>query len=233
VRDVADHESAEYRQRPYTPPSGAAEILLIRHGASEPARPGHPFPLVDGQGDPGLAPEGREQARQLADRLAKERIDAIYVTTLRRTAQTAEPLAGRLRLDIKVEPGLREVHLGEWEGGHFRVNVARNHPIAQRLFAEQRWDVIPGGESAEALESRIRDSLNGLAASHPGGRLAVFTHGGVIGQAMATATGSRPFAFLTADNCSISRLIVQNDRWLIRGFNDIAHLPHSAPQPLT
>ena len=49
--------------------------------------------LLDGQGDPALAPEGRVQAEKVCARLAHERIDAIYVTTLRRTAQTAERLA--------------------------------------------------------------------------------------------------------------------------------------------
>lgn len=52
----------------------------------------------------------------------------------------------------------------------------------------------------------------------------MFTHGGVIGQVMALATGSRPLAFLGADNGSISRIVVTADRWIVRGFNDAAHL---------
>jgi probable phosphoglycerate mutase len=46
----------------------------------------------------------------------------------------------------------------------------------------------------------------------------------VIAQILAQASGSRPFAFLSADNASISRLIVTPERWFIRGFNDVAHL---------
>ncbi|MFI0355612.1 histidine phosphatase family protein [Actinomadura sp. 9N407] len=226
-------EATEYRQTPYEAPTGAAELLLIRHGASEPARPGVPFPLVDGQGDPDLAPEGREQAERLAERLGKERIDAVYATTLRRTVRTAEPLARRLGLDVQVEAGMREVHLGEWEGGLFRKKVAEADPIAQRMWEEERWDVIPGAEAGASLEARIRESIDRLAAAHAGGRVAVFSHGGVIGQALAMATRSRPFAFLTPDNCSISRVVVLDGHWSIRGFNDIAHLPHGAPQPLT
>jgi Histidine phosphatase superfamily (branch 1) len=63
-----------------------------------------------------------------------------------------------------------------------------------------------------------------LAAAHPGQRLAVFTHGGVIGQMLALASGSRPFAFIGADNGSLSHLVVHGDEWIIRGFNDTAHL---------
>ena len=118
-------EPVEYGQKRYSPPEGAADILLIRHGSSAPARPGKPFPFTDGHGDPDLAPEGVEQAERLGERLGGEHFDAIYVTTLRRTAQTAEPLARRLGLTPEVEPGLREVNLGEWEAGLFRTERSR------------------------------------------------------------------------------------------------------------
>src|SRR6185436_5384145 len=78
-------EPQGFRQMRFTKPPGSTELLLIRHGESEPVVPGRPFPRVDGHGDPELAPEGRVQAEQIADRLAGHPIDAIYVTTLRRT----------------------------------------------------------------------------------------------------------------------------------------------------
>lgn len=214
----------EYRQSRFSVPAGAADVLLVRHGESAPARPDRPFPLVGGQGDPELAPQGREHAERVAQRLADAGLDAIYVTTLRRTVQTAAPLAARLGLTPQVEPDLREVHLGEWEGGLFRQKVAANDPVIHRMHAEQRWDVIPGAESAEALSTRVRGAIERLALAHPDQRIAVFTHGGVIGQVMALATGSRPLAFLGADNGSISRIVVTADRWIVRGFNDAAHL---------
>jgi len=200
------------------------DLLLIRHGQSEAYVEGRPFPLIDGHGDPPLSALGRDQAGKVADRLAGAGIDAIYVTTLCRTAQTAAPLVERLGLAPVVEPGLREVHLGEWEGGLYRKMVAEFHPIAQRMFAEERWDVIPGAESLVSFDGRVRAAIGRLAAAHPSQRVAVFTHGGVIGQALALASGSRPFAFNTADNASISRLIVTADRWFVRSFNDTAHL---------
>ncbi|MBX3315210.1 MAG: histidine phosphatase family protein, partial [Actinobacteria bacterium] len=108
------------RQARFRRPPGATDVILVRHGESEPAVEGVPFPLVDGHGDPALSPEGIEQAALVADRLQHERLDAVYVTTLRRTAQTAAPLLERIGLDARVEADLREVHLGEWEGGQFR-----------------------------------------------------------------------------------------------------------------
>ncbi|MBF8191477.1 histidine phosphatase family protein [Nonomuraea sp. K274] len=216
--------AGEYRQSRFRTPPGATEVLLVRHGESEPAHPDRPFPLVDGQGDPGLAPEGREQAERVGLRLATEPIDAIYVSTLRRTSQTAAPLAARVGLTPVVEPALREVHLGEWEGGLFRRMVAEGHPTARRMSAEERWDVIPGAEPAAAFSDRVRKALGNLAAAHPDQRLVVVAHGGVIAEALAAATGSRPFAFLGADNASVSHLVLTDTRWILRRFNDTAHL---------
>jgi probable phosphoglycerate mutase len=222
--EPADVAAGEVRQFRFVRPPGAASLLLIRHGESAPARPDSPFSLVDGQGDPELSPTGREQAQRVADRLAGEPISAIYVTTLRRTVETATPLAERLGIVAGVEAELREVHLGEWEGGLFRLRVAEGHPIAKQLVAEERWDVIPGAESAEEFASRVRNSLVRLGERHHDQTVAVFTHGGVIGQALALAGASRPFAFSGADNGSISHLVITADRWLIRTFNDVAHL---------
>jgi 2,3-bisphosphoglycerate-dependent phosphoglycerate mutase len=213
-----------YRQHRFTPPPGATELLLIRHGESQPALPEQPFPLTDGRADPELAPEGVEQAQRVASRLAGQHIDAIYVTSLRRTAQTAEPLARRLGLLPKVERQLREVGLGEWEGGLYRRRMAENGPLVQRMLADERWDVIPGAEPAQEFADRVRGAIERLAAGHPGQRLAVFTHGGVIGQILALASGARLFAFVGADNGSVSHLVVNGTQWVVRGFNDTAHL---------
>jgi 2,3-bisphosphoglycerate-dependent phosphoglycerate mutase len=199
-------------------------VLLVRHGASEAYLDGNLFPLVGGHGDPPLSAEGKEQAERVCARLAATGVDAVYVSNLRRTEETAAPLAGRLGLQLQVEADLREVYLGEWEGGLFRKMVAEGHPIALRMAAEERWDVIPGAESTTELGDRVRGAIERLAAAHQGERVAAFTHGGVIGQALALASGSRPFAFLGAENTSISRLVVSGDRWIVRGFNDTAHL---------
>jgi 2,3-bisphosphoglycerate-dependent phosphoglycerate mutase len=217
-------EPASFPQQRFQPPPEATEIVLVRHGQSQPYIDGEPFELVDGHGDPPLSPHGAEQAQRACARLASAGVDAIYATTLRRTAQTAAPLAAGLGLEIQVEPGLREVYLGEWEGGLLRKMVASGHPISLRMRVEERWDVIPGAEPAAAFAGRVNGAIRRLAASHPGQRVAAFTHGGVIGQALALASGSRPFAFIGADNGSISRLVITPERWILRSYNDTAHL---------
>lgn len=219
----------EMRQIRFARPPGGTDILLVRHGESAVARPDAPFALVDGQGDPELHPAGRAQAQALADRLEGESIAAIYVSTLQRTAQTAAPLAARLGLVPVVDADLREVHLGEWEGGLLRARVAEGHPLLARVHAEQRWDVIPGAEPAEAFRARVDAALKRVAAAHPDGLAVVVSHGGVIGEALARATGSARLAFAAADNASISHLVSSPDGSAVRRFNDTTHLgPHFA-----
>jgi probable phosphoglycerate mutase len=217
-------EPRVFRQSRFTTPPGGCELVLVRHGESEPLVEGTAFPLVDGHGDPALAPEGRAQAELVGERLSTEPIAAIYVTTLRRTHETAAPLAARLGLTPIVEADLREVHLGDWEGELFRQKVADGDPIVIQMFTEQRWDAIPGAEKADVFGARVKAGIDRIAAAHPDQRVAVVVHGGVIGEVLAQATGSRPWAFVGADNASISRLVVTPDRWVLRGFNDTVHL---------
>ena len=215
-----------YHQRQFVLPEGATEVIFVRHGASAPALPGQPFPLLDGHGDPPLAPEGVAQAEAVAQHLARENLSALFVTTLQRTHQTVAPLAERTGLQPAIVPDLREVSLGEWEGGEFRIRMAEGDPIALRAVAEERWEVIPGAETMESLAQRVRAGIQAIVA-HAGAdvRVAAIVHGGVIGEICQQATGSRPFAFVHSDNTSISRIVVLADgRWLLRTFNDTAHL---------
>jgi probable phosphoglycerate mutase len=182
------------------------------------------FELADGHGDPPLAPEGREQAEQVGARLATEHIDAIYVTSLRRTVETAAPLCERLGMTPIVEPDLREVFLGEWEGGLLRQKMRDGDPLALKAAQEQRWDVIPGGEPSEDFAARVRGSIERIHAKHPDQRVVAVAHGGTIGEALRQATDSRPWAFVGADNGSISHLVVIGDRWLLRRYNDTTHM---------
>ncbi len=216
----------QFRQHRFMPPPGACEILVVRHGESAPMTEGEPLPLRDGHGDPALADEGHEQAERIADRLVAsgEKIAAIYVTTLQRTHQTAAPLARRLGLEPRVEPDLREVFLGDWEGGELRRRIVDGDPIALAMSTQGRWDVIPGAETEDALRARVRAGIERIAAAHPDELVVVVVHGGVIGTIVNLATGSTGFSFTGADNGSISHLVVTPDRWIVRCYNDTTHL---------
>ena len=168
----------------------------MRHGESAPHVDGESFDLVGGHGDPPLAPEGVEQAALAAQRLIDtgERIAAVYVTTLQRTVQTAAPLVEQLGLTPIVEADLREVFLGDWEGGEFRKRVADGDPIASAhvrraaLGRDPRWRTCP------SVPQRVQRGIERIAAAHPDELVVAVVHGGVIGEVMNMATGSTGFA---------------------------------------
>ena len=211
-------------QTRYVVPSGATEFVLVRHGATEGFVPGNPFPLVDGHGDPALSELGQEQAFLVGRRLAGERVDAIYVTSLRRTVQTAAPFLAASGMQANVVHALREVHLGEWEGGRIREHITQGHPVWAEVVAAHDWGRIPGAETSAQLQQRCVGALQQLHAAHPDQRVVCVVHGGVIGALAAYAIGARPRAFDGADNGSLHTIVVLDDHWQLRRFNDTTHL---------
>jgi probable phosphoglycerate mutase len=221
---MSQAEPKSYPQQRYSRPQTATEIILVRHGASAALVDGQEFPMLDGQGNPGLAPNGRQQAELVGERLASEPIDAIYVSSMVRTHETAAPLVARINIAPVEERDLREVHLGDWEAGELRRRSAEGHPIALRMHEEERWDVIPNAEPSEAFSARTVGSIERIVLRHPNQTVAVFCHGGVIGAICAHATNSRPFAFGGADNGSVSQLVIDGPSWNLRRYNDSSHL---------
>ena len=218
--------SETYPQRAWTLPEDATEVLLVRHGASQAAVEGEAFELIEGHGNPPLAPEGELQAQAVAHRLAEDPPDTLFITNLQRTAQTAAPFVHLTGMRPTVVPQLAEVSLGEWEGGEMRVRAAKGDPLVAQVFAEQRWDVIPGAESMEGFAARVREGfLQVVRETGPGRVAAAVVHGGVIGELCRQATNAPALAFVHSENTSISRIVVFADgRWLLRSFNDTAHL---------
>lgn len=232
-------------QRLFTLPPGATEVLLVRHGSTAGVDAGGSFPVnADGDGDPPLSDDGEAQARLVGERLAHEPLARLFVTTLQRTHQTAERLVELTGLTPEVVADLREIHLGDWDAGEYRVRIAQRDPRIMRSFTEQRWDVIPGAEKDELFAERVRRGFDHVVAqAGPDVSVAAIVHGGVIAEMCRQATGSEPFAFLGADNTSVNRFVVFEDgRLRLRSYNDTGHLDGlrerpwatgSASQPIT
>lgn len=218
--------SPTFPQQFFQPDPGSSQVLLVRHGQSAPFHPDRPFPLVDGHGDPHLTDLGHHQAHLVGTRLAQEPVAAVYASNLTRTSQTAQPLANRLELEIKIEPDVREVFLGEFEGGHLRQHMAEEHPQAVAMRADREWGRIPGAETNAELMARTAGAVARIAAAHQDELVAVFCHGGVIGAVLGHAAGVNPFTFNGSRHTGISHLVITPDRWTIRAFNDGGHAGH-------
>ena len=135
------------------------EILLVRHGETvDNARQ-----IMQGQTQGELNERGREQARQVAERLAAETVDAVVASDLRRAIQTAEVIAAPHGLKVETTPLLRERDWGGFTG---------------RFIPDLRGETWPDDiESEEDLLSRARSFLIYMTATYPGKRVVAVGHG--------------------------------------------------------
>lgn len=134
-------------------------LILVRHGQTS----SNTGALLD-TAVPGadLTATGREQAAGLVERMAAERIEAIYASTLVRTQQTAGPLAADRGLPIQVLPGLREVSAGDYE----MATDAREYIAVLIGWAEGRLEAkLPGGEDAMEFFARFDDAIATISAA--------------------------------------------------------------------
>ena len=214
----------KYYQHRFEVPKGAVDVIFIRHGETITAIPGESFPLKDGQGDPPLHERGEAQALAVAERLKDEHFDALYVTSLQRTHQTMAPLAAHKGMTPIIEPDLREIWLGDWDGGLYRIKSAEGAPEFLKAKAEHEWGHIPGAETTAELHERVERGLWRLLENHADQRIAFCVHGGVIGAIMSIATGCKPFGLIGAANGSIHNVVLTKDRFFVRSFNDTNHL---------
>jgi len=210
-------------QAQFTAPPGAAEVLLVRHGSCDAPAPDG---LIGGRSDPPLNDSGRAQAHALAARLAGAPMAALLVTPLRRTTETAAPIAARDGVEPRLVDELGEVYLGEWEGYEINRRGAIGDPEFLEVMAGGRWDAIPGAEPGDEFAARVRAGIEIAAdAARDGEPTVAVTHSAVIAEFLSQITGSDPFAFLTCSNGSISRVVRMTDgRWVLVSFNDTSHL---------
>jgi 2,3-bisphosphoglycerate-dependent phosphoglycerate mutase len=221
---ISDSTPSSHAQVRYQVPDGSTVFILVRHGSSESYVEGEPFPLVHGHGDPALSPLGVEQAELLAPRLRREAVDAVYVTPLRRTKETVAPYLSQTGLTASEVFDLREVFLGEWEGGDSRSKFASGHPLAVQAIETGEWGFIPGAESTKQLQDRCVRALMELHQRHRNQRIVCVVHGGVISAIAQWATGTPSSYHWGAENASVHNLIVNDDYRRLHLFNDTAHL---------
>ena len=158
-------------------------LLLARHGETTWTREKR----WQGHADPPLNARGREQARALASELADVRLDAIYASDLRRSAETAAIVAEARQMDIRFDSELRENDFGDWTG-LTRDEVERRFPEGALLRKSGRkgWN---GGESYEEMADRVVRAAAAIAAAHPEEHVLVVTHNGPIRALHAHALG--------------------------------------------
>ncbi|WP_027911332.1 alpha-ribazole phosphatase family protein [Pseudomonas sp. URMO17WK12:I4] len=156
-------------------------LHLLRHGETEQGGG------LRGSLDDALAAAGWAQLRAAVQ--ADEHWDALVSSPLQRCARFAEELATARGLPLQFEPGLQELHFGEWEGRTAAQLMETDADDLGRFWADPYAFTPPGGEPLPAFETRVFTALQRLHAEYPEQQLLVVTHGGVIRLLLARARG--------------------------------------------
>lgn len=167
------------------PTDTAAEFLLIRHAHTDAAG------RLCGSLDLPLSHLGRRQVRALGDRAPRHPApDALYSSPLRRAREVAEVLGERWGLAPHVVESAREIDCGAFEGMPLS-DLARMHPDLWARNAAQDDEAFswPDGENYGQFRRRVMEGFAALARQHPGARVAVVTHAGVVSQVLGVLRG--------------------------------------------
>ncbi|MDQ1513922.1 MAG: putative phosphatase [Microbacteriaceae bacterium] len=149
------------------------DLVLVRHGETEWNRTNR----VQGLTDIPLNETGRDQARRAGRRLAADRFDAVVSSPLSRAAETARIIGQEIgRPEVELVDALVERNYGEAEG--------LTGPEIDARFG----GVVEARETREEVLARAKPALLALAERHPGQRVLVVTHGGVIGTLVRDTT---------------------------------------------
>ena len=194
------------------------ELLLIRHAL--PIR-------VEGEegtaADPELADLGHEQARALADYLAGEHIDALYVSPMRRALETAVPVSAKLGLEAVVDDELAEFD----RQSHFYI------PIEElKEEKDQRWDDLIAGRwgtdgevDPQTFKDVVVEAVERVIAAHRGQTVAIVCHGGVINAYFAHLLELDFPMFFEPAYTSISRVLASSGgHRQVKSINEHAHV---------
>jgi alpha-ribazole phosphatase len=175
-------------------------IDFIRHG--EPV--GGRRYRGDGVDDP-LSDKGWEQMwRSVGDFSGW---DTIITSPLQRCSAFAAALAEKLQRPVNVEPRLREVGMGSWEG-QTPQQILERDPEAYAAFHRNPVSNRPQGcEPLADFGRRVAQAYEQALARHAGQHVLIVAHAGVIRAALGYVLQSDPAAWYRArvDNAGVTR----------------------------
>lgn len=205
-----------------TGPLAFTHLIVIRHGETAWNRERR----LQGQLDVPLNDTGAAQARALAEALTGEPIDAVYSSDLGRAMQTATPLAEALGLTVRPERQLRERCYGVLEGMTY-AEVSEQRPEDFARWQARVPDYAPErGESLREFQDRAVEIALSLSRRHPGERIALVAHGGVLDCLYREATGMTLEAPRQHEllNASVNRLRCDTAHLTLLQWGDVSHL---------
>ncbi|MCT4352949.1 bifunctional RNase H/acid phosphatase [Streptomyces sp. Je 1-79] len=209
------------------PDMGApATFVLLRHGETALT----PEKRFSGSGgtDPELSAAGLRQADAVAAALAaRGTIQEIVSSPLKRCRQTAEAVAVRLGLDVRIEDGLRETDFGAWEGLTFAEVRERYAEDLDAWLASPKAAPTGGGESFATVARRVSATRDRLTAAYAGRTVLLVTHVTPVKTLVRLALGAPPESLFRMElsAASLSAVAYYADgNASVRLLNDTSHL---------
>ena len=201
----------------------ATRIIAVRHGETS----WNADSRIQGQKDIELNETGRWQASRVGKALKGEKISAVYSSDLGRAHETAKPIAEAAGIAVIPNEGLRERSFGIFEGKTFD-EIRETWPDHAHNWRKRlpEWAPPEGGESLLQLRARVTQTMQDLAARHPGEQIVVVAHGGVLDTLYRVATGQEVNSPRTwqLPNGAINRLLWTPQGFTLVGWSDTQHL---------
>jgi probable phosphoglycerate mutase len=214
----------------------STRVYLVRHGATQLTAENR----FSGAIGVDLSAEGREQVQRLAERLARDRLAAVYTSPLSRTVETADILARPHGLALVHEDGLREISHGRWEG-LTRAEVEARFPGEYEAWEADPFTFAPeGGETGLAVLARALPALRRIVMAHEGSTVLVVSHKATLRLVLASLLGMDARGYRDRLDQSPAALNVVDfrdpSRARLMTFNDVSHYadhPRLAAQNLS
>lgn len=202
-------------------------IYLIRHAEAE----GNLYRRIHGWYDALVTPNGERQIQALQQRFDSVPIDAVYSSDLVRTQLTAGAICIPKNLPLRLDPGLREIHMGDWEDKTWgEVRHFDGERLALFNHSDPSFRAPGDGEDLGSLGNRVYDAIRSIVEQHPDQNIALFSHGTAIRQFLGKVKGVAPEHWNELphfDNTAVTCLAWDGSAFHIVYEGDNSHLDES------
>lgn len=197
-------------------------LLLVRHGETE----WNKLLRYQGHTQTPLSEAGRQQAKALSKRLAKEKIDAFYSSDLKRAMETAEIIAAPHQMNVTGRPEFREIKFGAWEGLTYKEIIEKYPQEMGEWQVRPSVTRIPEGEILTEVNERAMAGIEQIKKDHSDQTILLVAHGGVTRVILCSILGISLDAIwkIKQDNTALNIIEFYDDKAILCLLNDANHI---------
>ena len=199
-----------------------ARIFMVRHGDTA----SNSRERFWGRTDVKLSSEGIKQAEKLRDRLADEKLDAIYASDLQRASLTARIIASSHQLEVITCPEIQETNFGKIEGLTFR-EITQRYPELTEMWVNWSSKLkFPDGESVSELNARVSKFPDRLKHHAPDDGILIVAHAATLRMLVChfLGIGIEHWRQLRVSLASLSIVETYHRKGVLTLLNDLSHL---------